>query len=140
MRLSGQPKGLHVKRRAFTVVLVPTGPRGHPCGAPHWNARHSDDVVARALALHAAGQQPTAISWALGVCRRTVRQWLSGTRRRPAARLIARRRPVLEQGVAPPDLSKSFDANHQRIRHSLATVRVSWQDAGADTDKPTDID
>lgn len=83
-----------MKKRAFTVVLVPTGLRGHPCGAGHWNARHDDATVARALALHAAGLQPTAISRELGIARRTVRQWVTGTRRKPPARLIARRRAV----------------------------------------------
>lgn len=70
--------------------------RGRPVGISNVKARHGDDVVARARALHAEGMGYRSIGQALGVARSTVQSWIgkSGNPRRAvkAVRVIVRRK------------------------------------------------
>lgn len=78
----------------FVVHARLAGRTNHTAGASHWNARHSDDVVEHAVALHAAGTPARQIARELKVARRTVRDWLQGRRRRPPDKRSNTRRPL----------------------------------------------
>jgi hypothetical protein len=84
------------KRLRFRHATV----RGWPAGERHHSARWSDDVVAAARELRAAGTSNGAIARALGVPRGTVEGWTARRRRvAMAVRVIATTRPT--KGNAP---------------------------------------
>ncbi len=84
-----------------------TNLHGLPVGSDHHLAVHSDDVVARARAMRRDGMTYRAIGAALGVHFGVVWAWVAGKRRKPAARVIARR-----------VRSESFVTNHQSNQKS----------------------
>lgn len=74
------------------IKILKTNARGILCGESQPMCRYSDATVARARELRAAGMTCKAIAEELGVKNRTtVLRWCNGERRRPHARIIAKR-------------------------------------------------
>ena len=92
-------EGLDTKAAAATssdslrVRLVAASVKGWPCGESHGRVVYSDQVVAEARRLRALGMGLHAIARQLGVRSTTVADWLSGRRRVPAARVLAKLGP-----------------------------------------------
>lgn len=82
---------------ATKIEILYCNATGRPVGESHGNARHSNDVVAQARALHAGGMGYKPIGKALGVAWPTVQSWIgkSGNKRRNVVpvRIKARRKP-----------------------------------------------
>ena len=78
----------------FKIVHRKTNARGHLMGESHPLCRHSDEVVAQAREMRAAGATPTAIGLALGVCSATVWDWCNGSRRLPHSRIVVVRQRI----------------------------------------------
>lgn len=112
-----------------TIKIVHTNIHGAPVGEDHHWTVHPDTVVDRARAMRRDGMSYRAIGAALGVHFGVVWAWVAGKRRRPPARVIARRiRP--EQSAV----------NHQQTSADPVPMRVPDRDASADTAKNTDIE
>lgn len=113
------------------IVLVTTNARGLLCGESHRFAKHPDATIARARQLRGEGLTYRAIGIELGVHFVTVWYWLSGRRRRPHAKVVAKRamdrqsaqKPALARpsanlrnpaGESGPQSADSFGTDHQR--------------------------
>lgn len=73
------------------IKLVACNVGGLPVGESHWNCRHPDALVAMAQDMRAAGATYPAIAAVVLADPTTVASWCLGRRRKPAARIIARR-------------------------------------------------
>lgn len=80
-----------------SVLLVPANIQGQPCGEHSHRARFSDATVQRARKLRAAGWTFQAIADEVGASRPTIYDWVSFRRRKPPARVVARRVKVLNR-------------------------------------------
>lgn len=80
---------------ATQLVVLKTNARGDLVGASNPMARHQDELVTQARALHAQGQPARAVAEQLGVNLTTMRHWLNARRRiSPAVRIRMARRLV----------------------------------------------
>ncbi|MEY4712238.1 MAG: hypothetical protein RIS88_1688 [Pseudomonadota bacterium] len=114
-RLSRCECAAHARKGdAMKVRLVQTNIHGAPCGTSHHWARHSDESVARAKELRLQGLSYRAIAKALDIHRSVIWAWVAGKRRKPAARVVARR-----------IRSESFVTNHQQISENPAPARAA---------------
>jgi hypothetical protein len=84
---------------SLQVRLVAASVKGWPCGESHGRVVYSDQVVAEARRLRALGMGLHAIARQLGVRSTTVADWLSGRRRVPAARVLAKLGPPRRDGA-----------------------------------------
>ncbi len=120
-------------RMTDKIELVTCGPGGQRCGQSHSMARHDDTTVELARALRAQGMTYPAIGMALGAGASTVASWCIGRRRRPPAKVVARRttlsvvrpsfRPISPTD-SPPKTADSFAVNHQRSGRGGAGVQA----------------
>jgi transposase-like protein len=79
-----------MKLRLERVVL---SPRNMRCGETHYTARHPDAVVAQVREMAQAGAKIKRLARDLGIPRRTLRDWVSGSRRNiKVTKTVMRRR------------------------------------------------
>ncbi|WP_366945409.1 helix-turn-helix domain-containing protein [Hydrogenophaga sp.] len=106
-----------------SVVIKTTNLQGLPVGPSHHWCVYPDSVVARAQALRLAGLSVRAIAAELGgVHPSTVHRWVTGQRRRPPKRRVARR-----------VRSESFVANHQLPPENPVSARPAADSAPVHT-------
>jgi hypothetical protein len=130
---------------SLRVRLIAASVKGWPCGESHGRVVYSDQVVAEARRLRALGMGLHAIARRLRVRTTTVADWLSGRRRSPAARVLAKLGPPRRDGAAPAKVgrirSASFGSNHQPAQRSpMNNAEPSagdHADTGSDTDSCT---
>lgn len=119
-----------MKVPTMKVRIVKTNLQGLPVGESHHFARYPDALIEQAKAMRAQGQTLRAIAAELGVSHSAVHQWSAGLRRRPHARVVARR-------VKNPDL---FNINRQKSGSNPASMRPAGKPTPGNTDKKTDIE
>lgn len=73
------------------VVVKSTNLQGVPCGESHHWTKYPQSFIDETKQLAHAGMSIRAIAARLGVSHGTVWDWLSGRRRRPPVRVMARR-------------------------------------------------
>lgn len=102
------------------VRLVATNITGLPMGESHWCA-HPEALVQQARAMHAQGISTRAIAQLLnGPHAATVWRWVSGTGRKPPAKVVARR---IKTSPAAGMAERSSAANpHETLLSSVSGI------------------
>lgn len=108
-----------------TIILVPTNLQGQPVGEHAHRTRFSDATVARARELRAAGWTLQAIAAEVGARHQTVHGWVSFKRRKPPARVIARRvktstKPVASDSKSP--VQPTATSTYSDVRNSACNA------------------
>jgi hypothetical protein len=113
-------EGLDTKTAAATssetvqVRLIAASVKGWPSGESHGRVVYRDQVVADARRLRALGIGVTDIGRTLGVRTATVADWLSGRRRVPAVRVLAKAGPPkVRRGIPTATNTDSESAGRQ---------------------------
>jgi hypothetical protein len=92
------------------VRMIRCSPAGQPVGEDAHQSRFSDAAVAEARALRAQGLFYREIAKRIGCTTPAVWYWLTGRKRRPHVKVVARLRKVPSEPEAKPG---SSDMNHE---------------------------